>query len=95
MSELLILHNDEIDSAIAEYIRRCDILLEKALFKPDEIRAEFREWISGRFRDGDALMLLHDAPLYVIGRYLGKQSLSAHVVERATALSISMGWTRT
>jgi hypothetical protein len=95
MTELLALQHDDIDAAIAEYIRRCDILLDKALFKTDEVRAEFREWISGRCRDGDALMLLHDAPLYVIGRYLGKHSLSAHVIERATALSISMGWTKT
>jgi len=62
MTELRVLQHDEVDAAIAEYIRRCDILLRQALFATDEVRAKFQEWISGRFRDGDALMLLHDAP---------------------------------
>jgi hypothetical protein len=97
MTELLIPHDDRTGEAIAEYIRRCDILMREALFVGDEDREKFREWITGRFASGDALLLLHDAPLYTIGRYLGKRlsQMPAHVVERATKIAIQNGWTKT
>jgi hypothetical protein len=93
MTELQVLDLDRIDEAIAEYIQRCDILLHGAFFASETIRGEFRDWIVSRFRDGDKLMLLHDAPISAIGRFLGKKA-SAHIVERATKISIENGWTR-
>jgi hypothetical protein len=79
MSELRTPPYAATEEMIAEYVRRCDILMRDVFFA------------------SDAVMLLHDAPLYTIGRYIGKNpsQMSAHVIEHATQISIQNGWTKT
>lgn len=96
MSELRTLPYVATEEAIAEYVRRCDILMRDVFFAADATRTKFREWLFVRFERGDAVMLLHDAPLYTIGRYLGQKPsrMSTHVIEQATKISIQQGWTK-
>jgi hypothetical protein len=97
MSELRTPPYAATEEMIAEYVRRCDILMRDVFFASDAALMKFREWLFRRFERGDAVMLLHDAPLYTIGRYIGKNpsQMSAHVIEHATQISIQNGWTKT
>lgn len=94
MSGLHVLHIADLGSSIDEYIHRCDVLLEEAFFAGEGTREGFRSWVRQRFQSDDPVMLLHDAPLYVVCRYLGLQptKIDPAIVDRAAKVAKSKGW---
>lgn len=87
---------ENISGAITEYIARCTIILDEVFFAHDSI-GDFRSWLERRFQKGDPLVLLHEAPLDMVCRYLGRRpnQLSARELERATQVALSKGWVKT
>jgi hypothetical protein len=54
-------------------------------------------WLTERFqKSADPASLLHDDPLYVVGRYLGFSPLDIppEIMERATKFARDEGWDR-
>ena len=92
----LVLDGERVETAVSEYIGRCEVILDHVFFAHDAVR-EFRVWARRRFKKGDVLVLLHDAPLDMVCRYLGKRpsQLSASELERATRVALENGWART
>lgn len=88
-------HFSEIDLAIIKYVGRCDLLLDKAFLASERRRSEFRKWIGNRFQETvDPMLLLHDDPLYLVGRYLAMRpsQIEAAVVKRATQIAVDNHW---
>jgi hypothetical protein len=96
MSGLHTLDKSRKGSAVAAYLERCDLLLERAFQEKVDTRRAFRAWMEPKLNaEGDAAMaLLHAEPLYVVAQYLGVPALaiSPEVIKRATKLAREQHW---
>jgi hypothetical protein len=90
-----VLDTKNLAATIAEYIDRCALILEE-VFQRGSV-SDFRAWLERRFQEGDVLMLLHDAPLDAVCRYLGEtpRNLNFRVEERMAQLASLQGWDKT
>lgn len=58
--------------AIAIYSERCGVILARVFKRNATVQSAFSAWLSDEFRDTrNAAVLLHDAPLLTVARYLG------------------------
>lgn len=96
MNDLHVLDDSRRGSAIAIYLERCDLLLERAFQQNYEVRQAFKAWLEPRLRqEADvALALLHEEPVYLIGRYLGipHTDISPEILARANKLAKRHHW---
>lgn len=95
MSDLHVLDESRRGSAVAVYLERCILLLEGAFMRPDD-KEKFETWMNAKLsRDSDTVLaLLHEEPLYVVGRFLGipVDKISASVMARAKELARAHHW---
>ena len=92
----LTLDTDQQDATISEYIDRCAVMLAEVFFARNSID-DFEPGQSGGSRGVTLSSLLHEAPLDMACRYLGKQpnKLTATELERATKVALVKGWVAT
>ena len=99
MSDLHIFNTQSpelVNREFAEFIRRCDLILEHVFHKPFDLRDTFKRWIEElKFMGDDAILILHDDPLYVTARYAGIDPHAVHtgIMDREYAdLARRMHW---
>lgn len=88
-------NSSDLRHLISEYITRCDLILDRAFLGSAESRRGFRAWIEDRFQKSEyPTLLLHDDPVYVVGRFFGMQPLNIppNIMERAANLGKDRGW---
>jgi hypothetical protein len=87
--------SSDLRRLIAEYIARCELILDIAFLGSAESRRGFPIWIKERFQESEyPTLLLHDDPVYVVGRFFGMLPLNIppNIMERATKLGKERGW---
>jgi hypothetical protein len=97
MSDLHLLDTSDagMKAAIAAYKRKCSLILERVFQRNYDTQQAMLVWLSERFQKApDPASLLHDDPLYVVGRYLGFSPLDIppEIMEGATRLARDQGW---
>lgn len=99
MSDLHLLNISAagMKAAQAAYKQKCSLIMERAFQRSFDVRQSMLTWLTERFRkSADPASLLHEAPLYTVGRYLGFSPLDIppEIQERATKLARDEGWDR-
>jgi hypothetical protein len=87
--------SSDLQRIINEYIARCELILDKAFLGSNQSRREFPVWIMERFQKSEyPTLILHEDPVYVVGRYFGMLPLNIPpmIMERATKLARDQGW---
>lgn len=99
MSELrtidLASNSDARAAAIASYMGRCVLILQRAFQKNTDVQQAFGTWLEKEIHDTKSLdVLLHDSPLYTVSRYLGvlHSNMDATVIKRAAKLAKEQRW---
>ncbi len=84
MSDLLLDTSPEgMGAAQTAYKRKCTLILERMFLRP-HVRQPMLTWLTERFaKSPDPASLLHDDPLYVVGRYLGVSPTEVSEIEAA------------
>ena len=63
---------DEVAKRSAEFIKRCDIILQSIFRKNYDVRQAFAAWITPLFQESEnPVWLLHEHPLLIVAEYLG------------------------
>jgi hypothetical protein len=91
----LIAGSAEMDRAVQKYIARCMLLMDRAFQQNYNKRVAFREWAEERFQKSeDPVLLLHDAPIYFVARYLGisPSDIDKTILRRATDIAHEKNW---
>jgi hypothetical protein len=100
MSDLHLLERSAAGLRKAEgaYKKKCTLILERVFDRHSvDTRQAMLGWLTERFqKTPDPTSLLHDDPLYVVGRYLGFSPLEIppETMERATKMALDQGWDR-
>jgi len=84
-------------AAQAAYKKKCAVILERVLQRNYDTQQAMLTWLTERFKkSADPPSLLHDDPLYVVGRYLGfsPNDIPPEITERATKFARERGWDR-
>jgi hypothetical protein len=86
---------EAMNKAIAVYLDRCMLLIDKAFQKDFDTRKAFEVWAKEEFaKTKSPAVLLHDDPIYMVARYLGIQRLQIDqgVMRRATKIATDNHW---
>lgn len=92
---VMTLSGNTLSRAVSAYIDRCILLLRQAFQKDTNIQQAFVVWLRDEFAEtASPDVLLHDSPLYTVGRYLGipKGQIDHEVIKRAAKIARDHHW---